>query len=108
MGPTLHFGWLVICYCPGAFTAYFVFNDTHLGFLSCFVALNITIAEDSCEASILKYLAARDTGIGSQHIVELLDHFRIQGPNRSHNVFVTKVLVPLTALAHYLVYGKVR
>ena len=78
MGPTLHFGWLVICYCPGAFTAYFIFNDTHLGFLSHFVALNIAIAdteEDSCEASILKYLTGHDAGIGSQHIVELLDHF---------------------------------
>jgi len=75
------------------------------------VALKIAVAdteEDSCEATILRYLAVNDTGIGSQHIVKLLDNFRIQGPNGSHNVFVTEVLVPLTSLAHYPVYEKVR
>jgi hypothetical protein len=40
--------------------------------------------------------------------VKLLDNFRIQGPNGSHDVFVTEVLVPLTSLARYPVYEKVR
>lgn len=110
MVPTLQFGWLVICYRLGAFTA-FLFSITHLTFLSRFVALKIAVGdteEDSCEARILRYLGVNDTGIGSQHIVKLLDNFRIQGPNGSHNVLVTEVLVPLTSLARYPVYEKVR
>ena len=74
------------------------------------MALKISVADtkDSCEATILRYLTVNDTGIGSQHIVNLLDNFRIQGPNGSHEVFVTEVLVPLTLLARYPVYEKVR
>jgi serine/threonine-protein kinase SRPK3 len=96
---------------PGCVYGIFVFNDTYLSFFSRFVALKIAVAnteEDSCKATILKYLTVNDTGIGSRHIVKLLDNFRIQGPNGSHNVFVTEVLVPLTALARYPIYEKVR
>jgi serine/threonine-protein kinase SRPK3 len=90
----------------------FSFSATHLSFqASRFVALKIAVAdtgENSCEAPILRFLAVNDTGIGSQHIVKLLDNFHIQGPNGSHEVFVTEVLVPLTSLARYPVYEKVR
>ena len=76
-----------------------------------FVALKIAVADTakgSHEAHILRFLNENDTGIGSQHILNLLDSFRIEGPNGSHDVLVTEVLVPLRALACYPIYEKVR
>lgn len=75
-----------------------------------FVALKIAIADTakgSHEAHILRFINENDTGIGSQHILNLLDSFRIEGPNGSHDVLVTEVLVLLRALARYPVYEKV-
>jgi serine/threonine-protein kinase SRPK3 len=74
-----------------------------------FVALKIAIADTakgSHEAHILRFINENDTGIG-QHILNLLDSFRIEGPNGSHDVLVTEVLVLLRALARYPVYEKV-
>jgi hypothetical protein len=65
-------------------------------------------AKGSHEAHILRFINENDIGIGSQHILNLLDSFRIEGPNGSHDVLVTAVLVLLRALARYPVYEKVR
>jgi hypothetical protein len=57
-----------------------------------FVDLKVGVAdaaEGSREVDILKFLADRDAGAGSQHILNLVDNFRIDGPNGSHEVLVT-------------------
>ena len=58
---------------------------------------------------MLKLLAhggAVDIG-RSQHVLNLLDNFQIQGPNGTHEVFVTEV-VALSDLIRYPVYKNVR
>ena len=63
--------------------------------LSRFVVLKITVANfqvGSHEARILKVLAY-DGSVnikGPQHVLSLLDNFQIQGPNGTHEVFVTE------------------
>lgn len=112
-------GWPVIC-CPlGVLsTATSSSSDWHctepLIFIpSRFVALKITVADfqaGSHEARILKILAndSIDNIEGSQHILSLLDNFQIQGPNGTHEVFVTEVVASLSDLKCYPVYSKVR
>jgi hypothetical protein len=112
MGRTQQFGLLVICYPLGATTAFLSSMASSLSSVfSRFVALKVGIAdtaEGSREVDILKFLADRDAGAGSQYILNLLDNFRIEGPNGSHEVLVTEVLVPLRALARYPVFNRVR
>jgi hypothetical protein len=111
MGPMPRFGWLVICYHQGV-SAFPPNNMLLLSSVSSrFVALKIAVAditEGSHEALILKSLADKDAGTGSQHILKLLDNFQIKGPNGLHEVFITEVLVPLSAFARYSIYGQVR
>ncbi|KIJ36332.1 hypothetical protein M422DRAFT_34296 [Sphaerobolus stellatus SS14] len=54
-----------------------------------FVAVKITKSNEghTQEASILRALS-------SPHVITLLDHFTLQGPNGIHSVFVTNVVVP--------------
>jgi hypothetical protein len=111
MDRTPQFGWLVICYRLGAFAASLSLITSSLSSIcSRFVALKICIADNadgSREARVLQFLADHNTGEGSQHVLNLLDNFQIEGPNGSHEVLVTEVLVPLSALALYPVYEKV-
>ncbi|KAG5634409.1 hypothetical protein H0H81_002082, partial [Sphagnurus paluster] len=70
------------------------------------VAMKITVADEDAnsrrEADILKYLFPADSDAsehpGKQHVLRLLDHFEIKGPNGTHQVLVTDVLVPLESL----------
>ena len=86
----------------------------HLDFIpSRFVALKITVADfqvGNHEARILKLLAD-DSSVnieGSQHVLSLLDNFQIQGPNGTHEVFVTEVVASLSDFKDYPVYNNVR
>jgi hypothetical protein len=108
------FGWLVICYRLGAFIYLLILSVILLIFVaSRFVALKITagdIPEGSQEARILKLLAENSASDvdGSQHIIRLLDYFQIEGPNGTHDVLVTEVLISLDTLMRYPVYEKAR
>ena len=60
------------------------------------VALKITTADvQDHEAAILQTLSSGDKSHrGKKHVLQLLDHFQIHGPNGIHNVLVTDILVP--------------
>ncbi|KAF8522372.1 kinase-like domain-containing protein, partial [Gautieria morchelliformis] len=85
-----------------------------------FVALKIVVAElygGTREAHVLKIVAGHhdddhDSGTmmdrGSRHVLSLLDSFQIEGPNGLHDVLVTDVVAPLSALARYPIYQKLR
>ncbi|KAG5634406.1 hypothetical protein H0H81_002079 [Sphagnurus paluster] len=70
------------------------------------VALKITVADTDAnsrrEADVLKHLFPAGSDIsehpGKQHVLRLLDHFEIQGPNGTHQVLVTDVLLPFDFL----------
>ena len=49
------------------------------------------------EAAILQTLSspADNSHRGQKHVLQLLDHFQIHGPNGIHDVLVTDVLVPM-------------
>ena len=75
-----------------------------------FVALKITVADldNSREARILILIAenrAADVE-GSQHVLGLLDNFRIEGPNGTDQALVTDVLASLSELKRYPIYKK--
>ena len=54
------------------------------------------------EAAILQTLSSpadnSHPSRGKKHVLQLLDHFQIQGPNGTHDVLVTDVLVPMQYL----------
>jgi serine/threonine-protein kinase SRPK3 len=64
--------------------------------LSRFVAIKIKKANDSDshEISIYDNLAVGDAYGTKAHVVELIDHFTIQGPNGSHSCLVFPALGP--------------
>ena len=72
-----------------------------------FVTLKVTVADlldSSREACILKLIAensATDVEPGSQHVLGLLDNFRIEGPNGTHQALVTEVFASLSDLKRY-------
>ncbi|KAG5633742.1 hypothetical protein H0H81_005603, partial [Sphagnurus paluster] len=61
------------------------------------------MADAGCrEADILRHLCPVDSDIsehpGKQHVLRILDHFEIKGPNGTHQVLVTDVLLPLDSV----------
>ena len=66
-----------------------------------FVAVKITTAADghSNEAQILEeVLEEPPNGYPSPHILALLDHFPLHGPNGTHLVLVTEIVVPVLSV----------
>jgi len=65
-----------------------------------YVALKIIVAEllnRSNEINILRYLRKASKSKkhpGSEHVLDLLDHFKVSGPNGTHHVLVFDVLGP--------------
>lgn len=63
-----------------------------------YVALKVSVAEirgNTQECEILRTLAGLDSGnTGSQHVIKLLDHFYIEGPNGKHECLVLELLGP--------------
>lgn len=45
---------------------------------------------------------------GWRHVVQLLDHFQVQGPNGTHDVIVTDVLSPLTSIVRHPKFQRVK
>ncbi|KAI0351374.1 kinase-like protein [Trametes cingulata] len=68
---------------------------------STFVALKLTTADSGAqearEARMLQKLAVSPTE-PSTHVLSLQDHFIIDGPNGSHHVLVTDVVLPLLSI----------
>src|ERR1700691_736792 len=68
-------------------------------FLSRGVALKIiqaSLTGDNHELQILQWLRSQPRSHpGSRHIIEILDWFQLQGPNGTHEVIVTEVVVSL-------------
>ncbi|KDQ55463.1 hypothetical protein JAAARDRAFT_208733 [Jaapia argillacea MUCL 33604] len=63
------------------------------------VAMKIIIADRrSSEVELLRYMDAQPPHPARKHALELLDHFQIVGPNGTHDVLITEVLLPLTTL----------
>ncbi|KAI0369095.1 kinase-like protein [Pilatotrama ljubarskyi] len=66
-----------------------------------FVALKITTADSGAqearEARMLEKLAAGETE-PSRHVLSLLEHFTVDGPNGSHHVLVTDVVLPVLSI----------
>jgi serine/threonine-protein kinase SRPK3 len=66
------------------------------------VALKIIVADPkrkSYETEILQMLSRNSSDHpGRNHILQLLDHFQISGPNGTHDVVVTDILVSLRTL----------
>ena len=63
-----------------------------------YVALKIIVAREERPSRELRILLsireASGNQLGARHIVGLLDHFEIVGPNGTHSVLVMDVLVP--------------
>jgi serine/threonine-protein kinase SRPK3 len=63
-----------------------------------YVALKVSVAEfheRSRELGVLRTLAGLNSGeAGSQHVLQLLDHFHIEGPNGKHECLVLEFLGP--------------
>lgn len=63
-----------------------------------YVALKVSVADvgkESQELKVLRTLAGLNSrGIGSRHVMRLLDHFQIQGPNGKHECLVLELLGP--------------
>ncbi|KAL6710042.1 hypothetical protein ACN47E_009833 [Coniothyrium glycines] len=63
-----------------------------------YVALKVSVAEvqgKSCELKVLRALAELNSGeTGSRHVMQLLDHFHIEGPNGQHECLVLEFLGP--------------
>ena len=63
-----------------------------------YVALKFALAEltgRNNEIKIYRHLASRSgTHPGSDHVLALLDHFKVQGPNGEHDVLVLQVTGP--------------
>ena len=79
------------------------------------MALKITVADFQAgnqEARILNPLACESiVNIqveGSQHVLNLQDNFQIQGPNGTHEIFVTEVVASLSDTKRYPLYNNVR
>jgi serine/threonine-protein kinase SRPK3 len=66
-----------------------------------YVALKVSVAEvseNSRELKILRYLAELNSGeTGSQHVMQLLNHFYVEGPNGKHECLVLEFLGPSVA-----------
>jgi serine/threonine-protein kinase SRPK3 len=60
--------------------------------------LKVSVAEvheKSRELKVLRTLAKLDSGeVGSRHVIQLLDHFDIEGPNGKHQCLVLEFLGP--------------
>ncbi|KAF8905830.1 kinase-like domain-containing protein [Gymnopilus junonius] len=67
------------------------------------VALKIAIADarGAHEASILLTLSSDTSHPGKKHILKLLDHFQIRGPNGVHEALVTDILIPWRHLRRF-------
>ena len=70
------------------------------------VALKITtpdVPEVNHEAATLESLSspAKNLHRGQKHVLQLLDHFQIHGPNGIHDALVTDVLVPMQYLRDF-------
>ncbi len=80
-------------------------------FSSRFVALKIFVAEataTSHEVQALVHLSNDDSHPGREHVVQLLDHFQIHGPNGIHDVVVTEVLCPLLSMKGLPIYKRMK
>ena|ERR1700721_88401 len=66
------------------------------------VALKFTVADpkrNSHETEILEALSRRGKDHpGHSHVLQLLDHFKVDGPNGTHDVLVTDIVVLLRTL----------
>ncbi|KAH7924444.1 kinase-like protein [Leucogyrophana mollusca] len=66
-----------------------------------FVAVKITTADPGLtrEAAMLEAASKTQTDGGKPpHVITLLDHFTLQGPNGTHSVLVTDVVAPILSL----------
>ncbi|KAF8902531.1 kinase-like domain-containing protein [Gymnopilus junonius] len=75
------------------------------------VAVKISTAMDEClpqtkEIDMLRAACGdtSETQSGSSHVVTLVDHFLLRGPNGTHPVLVTDVVTPLSSLRRRYVY----
>ncbi|KAF8868150.1 kinase-like domain-containing protein [Mucidula mucida] len=78
-----------------------------------FVALKILIAEATAtrhEVQALVHLSSDDSPAhpGREHVVQLLDHFQIHGPNGTHDVVVTEVLCPLLSMKGLPIFERMK
>jgi serine/threonine-protein kinase SRPK3 len=56
------------------------------------------VQEKSQELKVLRTLAGLNSGeIGPRHVMQLLDHFDIEGPNGKHGCLVVEFLGPSVA-----------
>ena len=65
--------------------------------IQAFVALKITMSKDGMtkEAAMLVEASSR---VQTTHLITLLDHFILHGPNGTHTVLVTDIVVPMRSL----------
>ncbi|KAL1744933.1 kinase-like domain-containing protein [Schizophyllum fasciatum] len=70
---------------------------------SSYVALKITTAQDQglAEADLLEAANANERDSSSSHVLALLDKFELPGPNGTHSVLVTDVIVPMLSLRNF-------
>ncbi len=70
-----------------------------------FVAVKVTTAESDGnlgrESAMLEAASNVQTGDAKSHVLTLLDHFMLHGPNGTHSVLVTEVVVPILPLLFF-------